>query len=528
MNEFDKILKHKLEGYTETPPPEVFENVSKHFPKRTAADFFSAYKYHLIASIATIGIVAAVVIAYLPANEELASVTPDNSPTQDITITSDASDVSTSAPMALTESESHDPNPTELMFQAKSSDPTPQSENKIDALNLNDTTICGNELLIEGVDIAKVKASNDLVLTKVASGVKISSKSYGTQTLSLVNGRSVKITFVETENLVASVAKADLCYGEKLLVNTTGSSSVRWNDSYYSVAKLNGGKYELTGLKTGKNSIEITTGEGRCTSKVMFDVNVASKLNYMVSTKANYCSGRNGELTIKSDSKINYCRINGSEISRDGIFTGLNAGIYMVEINYANSCVAYDTVLVRDKTNLNAFFESSKDAFNERAYAFRNYTRLDDSGNTQNVDYEWLVNGIVISTDYNFDYEFKSNGKYVVELVARTGDCESRYSETIGVTASDFRIPNVFTPNGDGIGDEFIIKYNGTLLDYDLSIYTKSGQLVFHSQQIDNYWNGKISGNNDAAEGAYFYVITATGENNEKLSQKGTVQLIRR
>ncbi|MBQ1732364.1 MAG: gliding motility-associated C-terminal domain-containing protein, partial [Bacteroidales bacterium] len=69
---------------------------------------------------------------------------------------------------------------------------------------------------------------------------------------------------------------------------------------------------------------------------------------------------------------------------------------------------------------------------------------------------------------------------------------------------------------------------DGTLLDYDLSIYTKAGQLVFHSQQLDNYWDGKISGNNEASEGVYFYVITATNDKNEKLTHKGTVQLIRR
>ena len=526
MNEFDKILKQKLEGYTETPPPEVFKNVSKHFPKRTAAEFFSAYKYHLIASVAAIGIVTAVIIAYLPSNEEPSTTTPNNPQIENTT--PDASDMKVSENLTYTESNATNANSTELTFEAKSSEPTTQSETRIDALNLNDTTICGNELCIDGIDIAKVKASDGLVLTKLASGVKINCKSYGVHELSLSSGSSVKITFVEAEKLVASVAKSDLCYGEKLVVNTSGASSMEWNDDYYSVAKLNGSKYELSGLRTGKNSIAITTGEGRCASKVMFDVNVADKLNYKLSTKANYCSGKNGELTIKSDSKINYCKINGSEISRNGTFTGLNAGIYMVEINYANACMAYDTVLVKDKTNLNAFFESSKDAFNEKAYTFRNYTRLDDSENTQDVDFEWLVDGKVITTDYNFEYEFQGNGKYKIELVARIGDCESRYSETVGVMSSDFKIPNVFTPNGDGIGDEFTIIYNGTLLDYDLSIYTKSGQLVFHSQQIDDYWNGKLSGNNDASEGVYFYVITATGANNEKLTQKGTVQLIRR
>ena len=115
----------------------------------------------------------------------------------------------------------------------------------------------------------------------------------------------------------------------------------------------------------------------------------------------------------------------------------------------------------------------------------------------------------------------------MVELVARTDECESRYSETIGVMSSDFRIPNVFTPNGDGIGDEFIVMYNGALSNYDLSIYTKSGQLVFHTQQPDKSWDGKISGNNEASEGVYFYVVTATDENGENISQKGTVQLLR-
>jgi gliding motility-associated-like protein len=526
MNEFDKIFKQKLENYTETPPPKVFENVSKHFPKRTAAEFLSAYKYHLIATVAAIGVATAVIIAFLPSNEAINNVVPENLNPENIT--PDATDTNVSEPMSYTESSSTDANSTELTFVAKGSAPIPQSENRIDALNLNDTTICGNELWIEGIDIAKVKASEGLVLAKVASGVKINSKTYGVHTLSLSDGSSAKITFVEPERLVASVAKADLCYGEKLLVNTSGASSVKWNDTYYSVVKLNGGRYELSGLNAGKNSIVITAGEGSCASKVMFDVNVADKINFTVSTKPNYCSGKNGELTIKSGSKINFCRINGSEISRNGTFTGLNAGVYVVEVNYANSCAAYDTVLVADKSNLNTYFESTKNAFSERAYTFRNYTRLDDSGNTQNVDFEWLVNGVVITTDYNLDYEFPSNGKYEVELVARTGDCESRYSETINVMSSDFKIPNVFTPNGDGIGDEFTIIYDGTLLDYDLSIYTKSGQLVFHSQQIDNYWNGKVSGNNDASEGVYFYVITATGENNEKLNQKGTVQLIRR
>ena len=473
MNDFDKILKQKLEGYTEVPPESVFENVCKNIPKRTFSDVLSAHKYLFISAVAAVAVVTAVLVVYLPEDETstpisntiIENLTPDAPETNQPTDLLVAANGETSTP------EPSNPKLTELISQP---------ENKVDALNLNDTIICGSELTIEGIDASKVKAS-----------------------------------------------KTDLCYGERLTVDVVANSPVSWNDEGYSVKKLNAGKYELSGLNSGRNSI-LLTADGRCASKVAFDVNVAEKLSHSVSTKANYCSGNNGQIEIKSQSAISYCRINGKEISRSGIFTGLNAGTYTVEINYTNSCIAYDTVVVNSKSKLNATFESTKDAFNDKAYTFRNYTRLDDSGNVQNVDFEWLVNGKVVSTDYNFDYEFESNGKYTVELVARTGDCESRYSKTIDVVSSDFRIPNVFTPNGDGIGDEFTLYYDGTLLDYDLSIYTKAGQLVFHSQQLDNYWDGKISGNNEASEGVYFYVITATNDKNEKLTHKGTVQLIRR
>ena len=520
MNDFDNIFRQKLEGYTETPPPEVFGKISKNFPKRTASEFISAYKYYLIAAVAVVGIATAIVISLWPSDGENNS--QNNNKFVENT-TPGVSEASSTEPVSTNESSA----------TAVTTDNTPSlipaknSENKVDVLNLNDTIICGSELLIDGIGKDMLKSSTGLIVSEVTSGVKLKTNDFGSHTIIMSDGRSVKITFKEPARLISSVSKTELCYGENITVDVAATVPVIWNDDDYTLKKLTGTKYEIAALHSGRNDIVITT-QAACAYDTMLIVNVAPKIDYSVSTKANYCSGNNGQIEIKSQSAINYCKIGNKEISRSGIFTGLSAGTYIVEINYAESCITHDTIVIKDKSKLEASFESTKNAFNEKAYSFHNYTRLDDFGNVQNVDFEWLVNGVVVTTDYNFDYEFNSNGKYVVELVARTGDCESRYSRTIDVVSSDFRIPNVFTPNGDGISDEFTIYYDGTLLDYDLSIYTKSGQLVFHSQQIENSWNGKINGNNEASEGVYFYVITATSDKNEKLNHKGTVQLIRR
>lgn len=517
MNEFDKILKQKLQGYTETPPPEVFDNISSKLPKRTASDILSAYKYYFISAVAAVGIIVAVVFALLPSDEQLIStennIVKNTTPDAPANLT-DAAPVKSDNSIQLSSNES--PNVMTSEFIA-------QSENKVDILDLKDTIICGNELLLDDFDYSNIKISNGLTISRSASGVKLYANTYGEHTVTAQN-RVLKVTFVKPETIVASASKTNLCYGEKLTITTSESvTNLNWNNDGYSVARLGAGKFEITGLHSGDNSIIMTTASERCPSTISFNVNMAAKPVYALSTKPDFCSAANGEIAISTKSAVNYCRLNGGAESKNGTFAGLKAGKYIVEINYANSCALFDTVYVRENSGINATFESARNAFSDSKYDFTNTTKL----NGQAADCLWFVNGVAVSSDFNLSYEFQENGKYTVDLVVSTGECESRHSETIVVNATKFRIPNVFTPNGDGKGDEFVIRYDGILSDYDLSVYSRSGQLVFHSQQIDKYWDGKMSGNNDASEGVYFYVVTATDENGDNITQKGTVQLLR-
>lgn len=524
MNDFDKIFKQKLENYTETPPPEVFGKIKDNYPKRSIGEFVSAYKYYIISAVAVVGIVAAVIAISLPENDGEPEIV------QTTNTTPDASESSKSNSGTTLNFNTTEPEP-EPKPQTKSSELITQS-NKVDVLNLNDTIICGNELSVDGLNINNASISKGLNLVKMASGVKVCSPDYRSGTLYVTDGKhvvdSARITFVKPEEIVATVSKTHLCYGEKLQINTSGSASkISWNDDNYSVKKVDASRYEISGLTAGSYNIVMKVGQQSCASLVKFDVQMAEKPNYSIKSEANYCSQNNGKVVVTaSNVQMNYCKLNSS-ISRSGVFTGLGAGTYPIEINYANSCVSYDTVKIADNGGLKVSFESRPSAFNDMTYDFRNSTRLVDSDNTQDVEFEWLVNGVAKSSDYNFEYEFPNSGNYSIELICRSGECESRKSEVVTITATNFKIPNIFTPNGDGIGDEFEVMYNGNLRKYEISIYTKGGQLVYQSTSIENSWNGKINGNNEAGEGVYFYVVTATDESGENITQKGTVNLKR-
>ena len=68
------------------------------------------------------------------------------------------------------------------------------------------------------------------------------------------------------------------------------------------------------------------------------------------------------------------------------------------------------------------------------------------------------------------------------------------------------KIPNVFTPNGDGINDTFKPQPMENI-EYDIVIYNRWGKKIFTGDQ-DHLWDGTIEGQK-AASGLYYYVISA-------------------
>ena len=78
-------------------------------------------------------------------------------------------------------------------------------------------------------------------------------------------------------------------------------------------------------------------------------------------------------------------------------------------------------------------------------------------------------------------------------------------------TGSELAVPNVFTPNGDGINDYFEVTTDGTRV-YEFSIFTRTGTRVYHSLSPRIFWDGKSNSGHDLKEGVYYYVIEETDD----------------
>ncbi|UPT67637.1 MAG: gliding motility-associated C-terminal domain-containing protein [Sphingobacteriales bacterium JAD_PAG50586_3] len=77
-------------------------------------------------------------------------------------------------------------------------------------------------------------------------------------------------------------------------------------------------------------------------------------------------------------------------------------------------------------------------------------------------------------------------------------------------------IPNIFTPNKDGINDNFNIE---NLPDNSLlTVYNRWGASVYQSNNYNNDWTGE-----SLSDGVYYYILTLPSGN----STKGTVTILR-
>ncbi|MBI4945394.1 MAG: PKD domain-containing protein [Bacteroidetes bacterium] len=95
------------------------------------------------------------------------------------------------------------------------------------------------------------------------------------------------------------------------------------------------------------------------------------------------------------------------------------------------------------------------------------------------------------------------------------------------------RIPNVFSPNGDGMNDMFYIPGVCPNEKYSLQIFDRWGVLMFSTSMRNNGWDGRTNAGVEVPNGVYYFIVTLEGQLDrmgnhlENSSYKGFVQLVR-
>ena len=141
--------------------------------------------------------------------------------------------------------------------------------------------------------------------------------------------------------------------------------------------------------------------------------------------------------------------------------------------------------------------------------------------------YNWNFGDGVSSSEQNPRHEYDGLQDYTasLEVVSWIGCRDSAYTNIPGPV--NLYVPSAFTPNNDGLNDAFFAHMSG-VKDFEIWVFNRWGEQVFHSQDPADVWIGEVSGGDYyAPNGVYNWVVRLKGFNTDAQEFMGTVQLMR-
>lgn len=255
----------------------------------------------------------------------------------------------------------------------------------------------------------------------------------------------------------------------------------------------------------GNYSVTVTN-ENACTGSDDATVVVSDNLLPQISGDLGICP--NGSTTLSTTTS------DGSYVWSTGATTQsieVSAiGTYNVTVSSDNACSGSTAATVVSYTAPTPSIEGN--------------TLIINAGNTTlsvaatYTTYEWSTGATAPSINVT------TEGSYTITVTNEQG-CAG--TATINVTQqiiSPVIIPSAFSPNNDGVNDEFRVFANN-ITDFSCAIYNRWGQRVFESNNIATPWDGKHKGIQQEV-GVYAYFITLQQNDGTQHTYKGNVTIL--
>ncbi|MBX2950137.1 MAG: gliding motility-associated C-terminal domain-containing protein [Crocinitomicaceae bacterium] len=162
-------------------------------------------------------------------------------------------------------------------------------------------------------------------------------------------------------------------------------------------------------------------------------------------------------------------------------------------------------------------------------YAVDCFQKFDGNATPVNnaYQYNWNIDGTSINAGPIYTQLFQEAGTYPLMLtITDQHGCQYDTLGAIvippGVSPSDFVVPNVITPNGDGVNDYLAMP---VLLDecftYKILIMNRWGNIVYEMHNVTSVFDGRNKNGHELTEGVYFYQVVSDDFDCEDPAMKG-------
>ena len=331
------------------------------------------------------------------------------------------------------------------------------------------------------------------------------------------NPVTVNITalpFVQATNYVFG------CFGSDVALFASGGSSFQWtgpngftsNKQHPVIPKV---KYTDAGVYR-----VVVSSAGGCsnTDSTRLDIYPAAKAS--ISSDVTICEGKSTILNASGGVRYRWFPIAG--LSNDTIANPSANPVddtrYTVTVFSAYGCT--DTASVKVGVIKKPVANAGPDKKTRPGRAIV----LSGSIKGTNVSYSWIpTSNMSNSQSLQPSVNPSVDTKYTLQVVSNIG-CGTSTDEVFVRVYDKILIPNAFSPNGDGVNDNWVIEPLDLFDESITQVYNRYGQVVYKSNGYAKPWDGLANGKPVPA-GNYYYVINLQTNNEPPLT--GWVMIVR-
>ncbi len=336
--------------------------------------------------------------------------------------------------------------------------------------------------------------------------------------------RSIQVYAVPQTSINGNSA---VCRGNNLELYAAGAQKYTWSSSEnlhcdtcvsITVQPLTNTRYILKGI----------SAHG-CERKDTLNVNVYQPVQLQYRTSANICAGQSTSLEVNGASQYRWSPARGlsDAVSPNPVASPDTTTNYTVIGSDMHGCFK-DTGHIKVTVHKYPTVKACED----KTIAAGTPVLLNATYSSDVTQVYWSPTDNV--SRYNpgsFIVKPTENTEYTVN-VKNSGGCTASDKVTVFVTCNQKNVfmPNLFSPNNDGVNDVFYPRGTGLLKVKTLRIFNRWGEIVFEKKGFTANdpsagWDGTYKGSRLLSD-VFVYVMDLVCDNNSVLSFKGNVSLV--
>jgi gliding motility-associated-like protein len=412
------------------------------------------------------------------------------------------------------------------------------------------------------VDTAVITSVNPIVSTQTVNNITCFGAGNGSATVtpsggtapytyfwSPSGGNNATATGLSSGTYTCTITDANGCTGTatvtviepSLLTSTSSSSNVSCNGGadgtgtvtpaggtpgYTYAWAPSGSGSTAQGLTAGSYTITVSDANG-CVTTQTITITQPTVLNVnMVGDSA--CVGSVSTISATGSggsAPYTYAWSNGPTTASQNVILNTTTN-YTVTVTDANGCQTTGTTLV--SVNPLPIASITTNAVNG-VYTVDPSQQLCFFGPSNGISaWSWLLQpGTSNLQSPCVNITAADTGTYCAQLIVQNiHGCLDTANVCVEINNVSYSIPNVYTPNGDGNNDVFIITNTG-MKSLHCIIYDRWGVLIYEWDSPTGYWDGRTKSGKEAVDGVYYWTVDMMDYSGKEYADHGFVHLIR-